>query len=379
MSESGILVRLAAPASPRPGPSGRSLAAIVAIVLVAHYWVLDGQLAALGQDPLAPGPLFQTRTVAAQVKAAANAPTKPPAPATPVAAKPPSAAKPGDAAEANPTVAPATAPETGAQTGAQARPEARPESAAEPSAATPTASPPAAAVPEASAAQTSPPGAEPLPVQTLAVSVPANTTLRYATEAKRGFLSLSGEGELRWQHDGQHYQARLNLSVTGVRAEYTSAGRITPAGLAPERFADKSRGERAAHFRPELGLISFSANTPDAPLVPGAQDQVSALLQLAGLLAAAHTPLAQGQLFSFQLVSAREAVPYSFQVMGNETLKLPQGALEVVKLLRVPRADRAHERKIELWFAPALNWLPARIRYTEANGTVIEAQLSAPG
>ena len=79
------------------------------------------------------------------------------------------------------------------------------------------------------------------------------------------------------QHGGQRLWPGLALQ--------TSSGRITGDGLAPTRFLDKSRSERAAHFEPDKGKITFSANTPDAPWQPGAQDRVSVFVQLASLLA----------------------------------------------------------------------------------------------
>ena len=42
----------------------------------------------------------------------------------------------------------------------------------------------------------------------------------------------------------------------------------------PERFADRSRSEKAAHFDAANQRIRFSNNAPDAELRPGAQDRL---------------------------------------------------------------------------------------------------------
>ncbi|MNT86799.1 hypothetical protein D3C72_2271350 [compost metagenome] len=62
-----------------------------------------------------------------------------------------------------------------------------------------------------------------------------------------------------------------------------------------------------------------------------------------------------------------------------ETLDLPAGATATLKLQRMPRKD--YDQKAELWVAPALGYLPVRIRLTQANGDFADLQLrssSAP-
>ncbi|MEI6197677.1 MAG: hypothetical protein WCS42_25465, partial [Verrucomicrobiota bacterium] len=69
---------------------------------------------------------------------------------------------------------------------------------------------------------------------------------------------------------------------------------VTVLGLEPTRFGDKVRSEVAAHFDREKNKVTFSANTPDVPLLPGAQDQLSILLQLAAMLGAEPHRFPQG-------------------------------------------------------------------------------------
>ena len=53
---------------------------------------------------------------------------------------------------------------------------------------------------------------------------------------------------------------QIKAFLLGARTQ-TSVGSITPQGLQPERFGDKSRSERAAHFDFERHEVIFSANT----------------------------------------------------------------------------------------------------------------------
>jgi len=119
------------------------------------------------------------------------------------------------------------------------------------------------------------------------VAVAGPVRLRYGVKGQARGLHYSASAELLWLPAGSQYEARLEVSafLLGSRVQ-TSSGQLTPAGLAPTRFSDKSRAEQAAHFERAKGRISFSGNTPDVALLPGAQDRLSVVLQLAALLAA---------------------------------------------------------------------------------------------
>ena len=203
--------------------------------------------------------------------------------------------------------------------------------------------------------------------------LPAPARLRYdATGAARG-LRYQADAELLFRHDASHYEARLELrSALGTRVQ-TSAGRIGPTGLMPRRFSSKWRSEQAAHFNPDQGRISFSANTPDAPLLAGAQDRLSVLVQLGAQLAAAPTPYPEGSRFETQTVGPRDAEIWTFTLDSTETLALPAGHFQTVKLSRAPR--REYDPRVEAWLAPSLGYLPVRIRITQANGDFVDQQL----
>lgn len=204
--------------------------------------------------------------------------------------------------------------------------------------------------------------------------VPESGRLQFDVLGKiKGFGYTVG-GELSWQQDGRQYQARfeIGLPLLGSRVQ-TSQGAITPEGLAPARFGDRVRSEQAAHFEREKGLISFSANTPSAPLEPGAQDRLSLFMQLAAQLAGAPQRYPAGTLITLQIVSAREAEPWVFRVDATESLQLPVGSMTAVRLTRLPR--QPYDQQVDLWFAPSLDYLPVRLRVTHPNGDVADQVL----
>lgn len=185
---------------------------------------------------------------------------------------------------------------------------------------------------------------------------------------ERGFIKYAASAELLWLPEGDAYSARLEISAWGIRLRtWTSKGALGEAGLLPTRFGDRPRGaELATHFQRDKGIISFSANNPDVPLQAGAQDKLSALLQLSALVAGAPERYQTGTVLSFQAADAHRAEPWNFQVGALEPLDLPGGSLMGLKFSKEPTLE--FDQRIEVWLAPDAHYLPVRLRITEANG-----------
>ncbi|MBP6598764.1 MAG: DUF3108 domain-containing protein [Giesbergeria sp.] len=360
----------------------RPLLLLTAGVLGAH-WLALAALPLQSHAPVhPPAPLaFSTRTVtapaAAPVAAVPAAPTPKVAPPKPKPKPTPAPAPaPAPAPEQTPEPAPvvASAPEAPSAF-ALAAPEPL-EVAAAPAETPITDNPDSAAAPSALDIET--PGAleRNLPVAAPPVRIPAPQRLQFEVSGAAKKFNYSASAELLWQHDGHRYQARQEISVLflGARTQ-TSSGTLTDAGLRPERFADRSRSEQAAHFDYAAAQVTFSANTPAAALVAGAQDRLSVFIQLGALLAAAPERYPSGTRITLATVGARGADVWSFTAEGEELLELPAGAITALKLQRLPRRDHDYDQKAELWLAPALGYLPARIRITKANGDFADLRL----
>ena len=195
-------------------------------------------------------------------------------------------------------------------------------------------------------------------------AVPGSMTLQYQVTSNKFPFSLNSE--LAWQQDGENYSARLTFGAFGLSRVQTSRGLITAEGLAPLRFSDKYRSEVAAHFVREKGKVTFSANTPDAPLLSGAQDRLSVVMQLAAMMAGAPDRFPPATTIEVQVVGPRAADVWLFTVEDDETLNLAGGQQLTRKLVRNPR--EAFDQKVELWLAPALAYLPVRLRISDSNG-----------
>lgn len=229
----------------------------------------------------------------------------------------------------------------------------------------------AAAARPASAAP--PPQSNQTPVT--AMALPPSALLEYKMTGSAKGLTYYAKGELLWQNSGGSYNARMTAKALFIGSRtLSSTGQLSDQGLAPSRFSDKSRSEVAAHFEPDKGQISFSANTPSVPWTPGAQDRVSIFLQLGGMLAGNPVAFPAGASISMLTVGPRDADNWTFRVEGEEQIHVPFGDMATLKLSRQPR--RAYDQKVEIWYAPALGYLPVRNKITQANGDFVDQQLS---
>lgn len=207
-----------------------------------------------------------------------------------------------------------------------------------------------------------------------AFKIPAPVFLKYQVLGMSKQMNYSAWAEFSWQHDGQRYDSKLEVGafLLGSRSQ-TSQGTLGAEGLMPQRFGDKFRSEVASHFQRDKGVISFSTNAPEVPLLKGAQDRLSVVMQIAALLSADPERYPLGTMLSFQTVATRDAEVWLFLVEKSETLQLPYGDVPTIKVNRKPRKE--FDQSIELWFAPSIDYLPVRLRVTNANGDFVDQQL----
>jgi hypothetical protein len=358
---------------PRPFAFKRWLLLVLG-VLLAHAALLQLiPLAPTTNPPLAQASMvFETRSIAmvspmAPVNAAP--PLKAPKPANRPPRPQPTAAAVTPAADPSPNLS--GEPVAGALTSHRTEPQAaapEPEPAPRPTADSAPVDVALADKPAEPASAAAP--AQEKPYHFDASKLSTSTRLMYNLKTNKFPFSLNAE--LLWRNLGASYSARLSYSAFGLTRMQTSRGQVTPVGLAPERFADKYKSEVAAHFNYAGGKITFSANTPDAVLLPGAQDRLSVLMQLGALLASDPERFKTGTTVALQTVGPRAADIWLFTVGESESLAMPGGTVSGLKLERNPRD--LYDQKVEVWLSPQLNYLPARIRITETNGDSADQQ-----
>ena len=326
---------------------------LVAGVLLLHVWVLAGM--PLWFSPDSGKPLRTQTLITRQIEVAAPRAPQVPEPIKPAPAKPASVQKAEATTDASESTKPLKFDDFGQDLAAPVSLPARSASGVD--------------LPPFKRA-----GSEGL-TDVSAFKAPDSALLKYQAQGQAKGFNYWASAELNWQQDGKDYEARLEVSafLLGSRVQ-VSKGTLGAEGIMPTRFSDKTRNELAAHFQRDKGIISFSANSPDAPLLKGAQDRLSVVLQLSSLLAADPTRFPPGTMLSFQTVSQREAEVWQFLVEKEEFLQLPFGDIGAIKLNRKPR--REFDQHIELWFAPTLGYLPVRLRITNANGDYVDQLLN---
>lgn len=235
--------------------------------------------------------------------------------------------------------------------------------------------PPAPAEPAQAAIEdiAKPADAEPAPAsKAYRYRFPTPAQLHYDVDALTDGNHNVATAELTWQHDGSNYQTSLiarKFTFFKLR-QWNSTGQLGTDGLAPLRFADKTRSEVAAHFVREQSKVVFSANTPPVDLLPGAQDKLSVFLQLASMLNGDPDAMAPGERITFQTIGDRYAESWTFVMDAKESLELPSATLDAYKFTR--ESEGQYDIKAEAWLAPAMTYLPVRIRLTQTNGNVLD-------
>ncbi|MCE2781557.1 DUF3108 domain-containing protein [Limnohabitans sp.] len=207
-------------------------------------------------------------------------------------------------------------------------------------------------------------------------AMPASALLSYRLSGQEKGIPYQATGEMRWQRNAGAYAAALSVRafLLGTRL-WRSQGLITAQGLAPVRFSDNWRSERATHFDAEQNRIVFSSNAPSAPLQPGAQDQISLYPQIAALMAQEGGRLQPGLRLQVQTATVRDALPWLLTLEQEETLQVEGQNLQATKWVCQPR--NRFDAKVEFWLAAKHDWLPVRIRITQVSGSFIDLALTA--
>lgn len=202
-------------------------------------------------------------------------------------------------------------------------------------------------------------------------SVPPSGELQYDT-----FYNgvRNQPGTIHWTSNAQNYEMVVSVPLPFVGTfVYSSHGRIDAFGLAPDQYIEKRgrRPEDVAIFNRTDKQIVFTRTPATLPLPDGAQDRFSMVMQLASLVRGDPAAYKPGVTRQFFVVDNDSGENWPVETIGDETIRTAQGYLETRHFKRLPRHD-GDLRRIDVWLAPSLGWLPARIMQTEPNGTQFE-------
>ena len=356
------------------GPrQARSLAALAAVVTLAHLWLAGQWLPArLGEGAadtlprrievvfvreLAPAP-----PPAAPEPAPRRRPRPVAAPAAPAASAPPATVL----AAAQPEAVPSPALEWPAEWDSEwptERPAATTTEQVAPTASEPPPQRVAEAPVQAPAGATAAPQAAPA-----AFEWPPSTRLSYRLSGNyRG--PVEGQAQVEWLRAGTRYQVHMEVSIGPFFAplmsrRVASEGEITPEGLRPSRYDEETRIVMREPRRLVVFLDADRVRLPGGAELPrpeGVQDSASQFVQLTWLFTTRPDLLQPGVSISLPLALPRRVQDWTYEVQEPEWLHTPAGAVLALHVKPRHEAMRPGDLAAEMWVAPSLQYLPVRI------------------
>jgi Protein of unknown function (DUF3108) len=213
---------------------------------------------------------------------------------------------------------------------------------------------------------------------------PASTRVSYILVGNyRG--EVSGSAQVEWIRIAERYQTNVDLAIGPefaplITRRMTSAGRIAPSGLVPERYDEdtqivfRDRRRMSVVFEPDAVVLS---NGERRDPVAGAQDAASQFVQLTYLFTTRPELLKVGAAVGFPLALPRAIDTYVYDVVEMQTVDAPFGPLVAFHLKPRPRPGRKPGAlSIEFWIAPELRYLPVRIRIEQDPATFAELTIA---
>ena len=195
---------------------------------------------------------------------------------------------------------------------------------------------------------------------------------------------VSGTAQVEWIRIDERYQVNLDLVIGPdfapiISRRMTSEGTIAPSGLVPERYDEDT--QMVMRDRRRLSVVFESdavvlANGERRDRLPGVQDTASQFVQLTYMFSVRPELLRVGNVVAFPLALPRAMDNYAYEIVDDQRLITPFGALAAFHLKPRPRPTHRNELTAELWIAPELRYLPVRIRIAQDAATFIDLMIS---
>ena len=257
--------------------------------------------------------------------------------------------------------------------GAETSPTDAASSSAKSSAATdPTDAAPLAALPSGAAASAVP-----------AFEWPASTRVSYHLSGNyRG--EVSGSAQVEWIRAESRYQVHVDLVIGPAFApifsrRMSSTGQLGGSGLAPDRYDEDTK---IVFREPRRFTVTFEpddvvlANGQRSERWPAMQDTASQFIQLTWLFTTRPELLTVGTRLEMPLALPRGTDRWTYDVLGEDTLVTSFGTLQAFHLKPRRGVQKAGDLSAEIWYAPALRYLPVRIRIEQDAQTFIDMMIA---
>lgn len=198
---------------------------------------------------------------------------------------------------------------------------------------------------------------------------PANITFK--TTGTVAGIPVEVPSTLIWRHDGTYYEANwVFYHVKAGEQSHYSNGLVTPQGLAPLAGSYRTKTRQEMRFDHAGERLEFAPELAEWKMPPGTQDRLSLIIQLAALFAADPDRYPPGSTISLPVATAAPPAVQTWSFVVGQDKPNIEGLggtpLPTIHLVHEPAQDT--DTRMELWLAPALEYLPARVRVAQPNG-----------
>ena len=185
-----------------------------------------------------------------------------------------------------------------------------------------------------------------------------------------------GEAVYEWERDGDRYVISGEAQAVGFftlflegRILQESRGRITEAGLRPERFVETKPGSppEGLEFDWSAGKVTFDKGGDKRvdDLKDNTVDWLSMIFQLAA------RPPTKVQAFDMRVFTQRRMYQFRLRVMGEEEIEIPLGK---VRALHLRHVNEAQTEFVDVWLGVDHHYMPVKMRYPVARNRVMVEQ-----
>lgn len=209
-------------------------------------------------------------------------------------------------------------------------------------------------------------------------NLPPSVDLNYSISARQSGLQIQGDGLVQWRASDKTFSvtSETRAMLVGKILDARSAGTVDDYGLAPASFTETRfrKQPSTTSFNRQTKTITFAQSDANYPLLGGEQDRTSITWQLIAIARANPKQFIPGSEWPFFVAGQRDAERWSFKVEGVEKIRTLSGDQRTLHVVRTPPPD-AKSQKLDIWLAPALEWYPVKLRFTDADGDYIEQRL----
>ncbi|MGB7480200.1 MAG: DUF3108 domain-containing protein [Burkholderiaceae bacterium] len=215
-------------------------------------------------------------------------------------------------------------------------------------------------------------------IRPMRIDPPPSVALKYDVEAWREGQRVYGHGSIEWQTDGSSYRIAGDAGILFFSLlSFSSEGAIDEFGVAPVLYHEKRfrKSSTNTHFQRQKQIISFSASTATYPRQGGEQDRASVIWQLAAIGRGDPERFAASADIDLFVAGVRDAESWRIHVVGLESIEVDGDKMQAWHVVRAPRPG-SYDQKIDIWLAPAHEWYPVKLRYTETSGDYLDLLLT---